>query len=67
VTPQAARFLAKARQLLDDAETMLRVGLNQAAGFTPISPAIMRRRRLFSSGTARFSKRTPVCRQNFSG
>jgi uncharacterized protein (UPF0332 family) len=34
VTPQAARFLAKARQLLKDAETMLRVGLNQAAGRT---------------------------------
>jgi uncharacterized protein (UPF0332 family) len=34
VTPQAARFLDKSRQLLDQAETMLRVGLNEAAGRT---------------------------------
>jgi uncharacterized protein (UPF0332 family) len=34
VTPQAARFLDKARQLLGEAETMLRVGLNLAAGRT---------------------------------
>jgi uncharacterized protein (UPF0332 family) len=34
VTPQAVRFLDKAQQLLDQAETMLRVGLNEAAGRT---------------------------------
>jgi uncharacterized protein (UPF0332 family) len=34
MTPQAAAFLDKARQLLDEAETMLHVGLNQAAGRT---------------------------------
>jgi uncharacterized protein (UPF0332 family) len=34
MTPQAAGFLDKARQLLDEAEIMLRVGLNQAAGRT---------------------------------
>jgi uncharacterized protein (UPF0332 family) len=34
MTPQAARFLNKARQLLSEAETMLRVGLNEAAGRT---------------------------------
>jgi uncharacterized protein (UPF0332 family) len=34
VTPQGARFLDKARQLLDQAETMLRVGLYEAAGRT---------------------------------
>jgi DNA-binding transcriptional LysR family regulator len=32
VSPQGARFLDKARQLLDQAETMLRVGLYEAAG-----------------------------------
>jgi hypothetical protein len=34
MTPQAAGFLDKARQLLDEAKIMLRVGLNQAAGRT---------------------------------
>ena len=34
MTPQAARFFDKARQLLGEAETMLRVGLNEAAGRT---------------------------------
>lgn len=34
MTPQAARFLDKAHQLLVQAETMLRVGLNEAAGRT---------------------------------
>jgi uncharacterized protein (UPF0332 family) len=34
VSPQGARFLDKARQLLDQAETMLRVGLYEAAGRT---------------------------------
>jgi uncharacterized protein (UPF0332 family) len=34
MTPQAARSLDKARQLLDEAETMVRVGLSQAAGRT---------------------------------
>jgi uncharacterized protein (UPF0332 family) len=34
MTPEAARFLDKARQLLGEAETMLRVGLNEAAGRT---------------------------------
>jgi hypothetical protein len=32
MTPQAVRSLDKARQLLGEAETMLRVGLNEAAG-----------------------------------
>jgi uncharacterized protein (UPF0332 family) len=34
VSPQGARFLDKARQLLDQAETMLHVGLYEAAGRT---------------------------------
>ncbi len=34
MSPQGARFLDKARQLLDQAETMLRVGLYEAAGRT---------------------------------
>jgi uncharacterized protein (UPF0332 family) len=34
VTPQAYRFLEKADKLLNQAETMLRVGLNEAAGRT---------------------------------
>jgi uncharacterized protein (UPF0332 family) len=34
MTPQAVAFLDKARQLLGEADTMLRVGLNQAAGRT---------------------------------
>ena len=34
MTPQAARSLDKARQLLGEAETMLRVGLKEAAGRT---------------------------------
>ena len=34
MTPQAARFVDKARQLLGEAETMLSVGLNDAAGRT---------------------------------
>ncbi len=32
--PQAARFLEKARKLLAEADTMLKVGLNAAAGRT---------------------------------
>lgn len=32
MTPQAARFLEKAQKLLADADTMLGVGLNEAAG-----------------------------------
>ena len=34
MTPQAARFLQKAHRLLIEAETMLHVGLNDAAGRT---------------------------------
>ncbi len=34
MTPQAARFLEKARKLLRDAEIMLDAGLNEAAGRT---------------------------------
>jgi uncharacterized protein (UPF0332 family) len=34
VTPEAGRFVAKASELLDQAETMLGVGLNEAAGRT---------------------------------
>jgi len=34
VTPQSARFLEKARKLLVEADTMLKVGLNDAAGRT---------------------------------
>lgn len=34
MTPEAARFLEKARKLLADAEVMLRVGLDDAAGRT---------------------------------
>ena len=34
MTPQAARFLDKARKLLAEADTMLGVGLNEAAGRT---------------------------------
>lgn len=32
--PQTAAFLEKSHELLDDAETMLSVGLNEAAGRT---------------------------------
>ncbi len=34
MTPQAAGFLAKAGKLLGDADIMLNVGLNEAAGRT---------------------------------
>ena len=34
MTPQAGRFLEKAQELLAEAETMLGVGLNDAAGRT---------------------------------
>jgi uncharacterized protein (UPF0332 family) len=34
LTPEAARFLEKADKLLTDADTMLRAGLNDAAGRT---------------------------------
>ena len=34
MTPQSARFLEKARKLLAEADTMLKVGLNDAAGRT---------------------------------
>jgi uncharacterized protein (UPF0332 family) len=34
VTPEATEFLAKAQHLLAEADTMLRVGLNDAAGRT---------------------------------
>src|SRR5260370_38987266 len=32
MTPETAQFLAKARKLLQEAEAMLRIGLNDAAG-----------------------------------
>jgi hypothetical protein len=34
MTPQATRFLEKAQRLVVEAETMLGVGLNEAAGRT---------------------------------
>jgi uncharacterized protein (UPF0332 family) len=34
VTPESAAFLNKSRELLDQADTMLRVNLNEAAGRT---------------------------------
>ncbi|HJS85561.1 MAG TPA: HEPN domain-containing protein, partial [Acetobacteraceae bacterium] len=34
MTPQAARFLKKAEKLLAEADTMLKVGLNDPAGRT---------------------------------
>lgn len=34
MTPEASRFLDKARKLLEEAETMLGIGLNEAAGRT---------------------------------
>ena len=41
MTPQAARFLDKAQQLLSEAETMLGVGLNEAGAVQLILPRIM--------------------------
>jgi hypothetical protein len=60
VTPQAARFVAKAQQLLGDAETMLSVGLNEAAGRTAYHAA----QALIFERAGKVSKPMPVYKRS---
>ena len=50
MTPEAAGYIEKARDLLAQAHVMLRVGLNDAVGRTAISRNSMRHNIGFSNG-----------------
>lgn len=64
MTPEAARFLEKARTLLEEADICSMWGLMMQPAETPISRDFMRLRLLFSNATARFSKRIRACKWN---
>lgn len=55
--PQASAFLDKSRELLDDADTMLGVGLNEAAGRTAYLAGLHAAQALIFERTDRVFKR----------
>ena len=65
MTPEAGRFLTKASELLDQAETMLGVGLNEAAGRTAYLAGFHAAQAFIYESTARCSNLIREFTQNF--
>ena len=65
MTPEAERFLQKAKKHLERGHTMLSVGLNDEQGGPPISQHSTLRKLLSSRASARCSKPIKVFRPNF--
>ncbi len=63
--PQVGAFLAKARELLDQADTMLGVGLNEAAGRTAYLAGLHAAQAFIFEMTGRTFKRHPTVQREF--
>ena len=63
--PQAGAFLDKARELLDHADTMLRVGLNEDAGRAAYLAGLHAAQALIFETTGRIFKRHSTVRNEF--
>jgi uncharacterized protein (UPF0332 family) len=65
VKPETALFLAKARELLDQADTMMGVGLNEPAGRTAYLAGFHAAQGLIFETTGRVFKRHPTVQREF--
>lgn len=65
--PQASAFLDKARELLDRADTMLGVGLNEDAGRTAYLAGLHAAQALIFETTGRVFKSTQPCKASLGG
>jgi uncharacterized protein (UPF0332 family) len=65
VKPQASAFLDKSRDLLDQADTMLTVGLNEAAGRTAYLAGLHAAQPLIFETTGRVFKRHATVQREF--
>jgi uncharacterized protein (UPF0332 family) len=66
VKPEAASYLDKARTLLAEAEAMLGIHLNEAAGRTAYLAGFHAAQAFVFQQTGRARKRTAACIPNFS-
>ncbi len=65
MTPESALFLEKSRELLDQAETMLGVGLNEAAGRTAYLAGLHAAQALIFEATGRVFKKHATVQSEF--
>ncbi len=65
--PETALFLEKSRDLLEQARTMLGVGLNEAAGRTAYLAGFHAAQALIFETTVRVFKNTPPCKASLGG